>query len=236
VGQDSITLHEAAVLDIREEEAASLVEALNALFREDGIEFAAAAPDRWYVRVPAGEVPSTIPIDEVAGRNVFKRLPQGTGRVNWGSALTEAQTLFAAHPVNAARDAGGRPAINGVWFWGEGELVAAIPRTYDAVHGGDEVVRGLARLTGADAPAGDGPVLRVLDTASRAIREGDVVAWQRALEALETEWFALLDTLSHRYGTVRLVVPGLEATRIFTAGRKPLLSWPKAPRPWTSHA
>lgn len=236
VGQDSLTLHEAAMLEVTPEEARALVSSLNELFREDGFEFVAASPERWYVRIPEAEVPSTTPLEEVAGRNVFRKLPRGEGRTNWGSALTETQMLFAAHAVNAAREAAGRPAINGVWFWGEGTLDATPPRAYDAVHGGDEVVRGLARLTGAPHAVEQGSMLCVLDAPSRALRAGDSPGWQRELEAVEAQWFATLDELARRHGSARLVVPEAESTRIFTAGPKPLLSWPRSPRAWTTYA
>ena len=93
---DSVVLHDASVLALGIEDARALVAALQAHFAQDGLHFHAMAPDRWYVELPAGERPSTVPLDEARGRNAFGLLPSGSGRINWASALTEAQMVLAA--------------------------------------------------------------------------------------------------------------------------------------------
>ena len=57
VERDTLVLHHAACLAITPDEARELVASLREHFASDGLEFRAPRPDRWYVRVPAGEVP-----------------------------------------------------------------------------------------------------------------------------------------------------------------------------------
>ena len=155
IEQDGVALHDPAVLGITREEADGLVEALRALFSADGLEFHAPSPERWYVRVPEGEMPRTVPLEDAIGRNVFGMLPRGLGRINWASALTEAQMLFAAHDVNSRREAHGQPAINSVWFWGEGASPGEVASPYAAIFSDDPFARGLGRLSGTRlAPTG----------------------------------------------------------------------------------
>jgi hypothetical protein len=69
------------------------IAALQSHFASDGLEFTAPSPDRWYVRMPAGEAPRTTPLAEAKGRNVFGLLP-ADGR--WRSAMTEAQMILSS--------------------------------------------------------------------------------------------------------------------------------------------
>ncbi len=152
VDHDEVVLHDAAVLDLNTDETASLVAALQAHFAPDGLEFQAVSPERWYVRVPAGESPRTVPLENAIGRNVFGMLPRGTGRINWPSALTEAQMTLSSHDVNVRRGAA-KPAVNSVWFWGEGARPAGLSRHYGVVYAEDAFSLGVARLSGAQARA-----------------------------------------------------------------------------------
>jgi hypothetical protein len=76
---DTFVLHPASILAITPDEARALVASLRELFASDGLEFRVPRPDRWYVRVPAGELPVTTPLSEAIGHDVFGRLPRGTG-------------------------------------------------------------------------------------------------------------------------------------------------------------
>lgn len=248
VGSDAITLHHPSVLEATREEAAALTAALQALFGEDGFEFRAATPERWYVRVPEGEVPRTTPLEEALQRNVFGLLPRGRGRVNWPSALTEAQMLLTSHPVNSERESRRRPAINGVWFWGEGALPARVAQPYSLVYAQDPFARGLALLSGARAvepPASlDGldavregeTLLAIVEGPSRALQRGDIDAWADAARRLDDRWFVNLTDAVERFGAVRIILPTGRDTLVaqVTAGTR--WRWFRRGRPLASHA
>ena len=215
IERDTLVLHHAAMLAIEPEEARALVAALRDLFGSDGLEFHAPRPERWYVRVPAGELPRTTPLAEALGRDVFGRLPRGEGRINWPSAITEAQMMLATHPVNLAREAARRPPVNAIGFWGGGALPRELAPAYRRVFATDPFAAGLALLSGA-ALAPPPRALReleaapstlvVIDAAAAALDAGDAAGWRAAAESLDERWFAGLGSILAR-GPVRLVMP-----------------------------
>ena len=248
IGQDAVALHDAAVLDVTPAEAAALVAALQAHFESDGLEFLAPAADRWYVRVPDGEVPATTPLANALGRNVFGLLPKGSGRINWASALTEAQMVLASHAVNAAREEAGRPAINSVWFWGEGAAPAKVESAYALVYARDAVARGLGRLAGTrtlppvesfalvDAVRTTEWVLVVEDRLTTALRAGGEAAWASAANALDDAWFADLGRAAQRFDGVRIVLPGPRDTLVATLSPRSKWRLFRARKPLVTHA
>jgi hypothetical protein len=244
IERDTLVLHHAAMLAIEPEEARALVAALRELFGADGLEFHAPRPDRWYVRVPAGELPRTTPLGEALGRDVFGRLPRGEGRINWAAALTEAQMMLATHPVNLAREAARRPPVNAVWFWGGGSLPRDVAPAYARVFATDPFAAGLAHLSGAvlaPPPASlrelevAPSTLVVIDVAAAALDAGDAAGWRSAVESLDERWFAGLGSyLAH--GTVRLVMPA--RTDACVATLTPRARWRlfRGSKPLAAHA
>jgi hypothetical protein len=237
VTSEVVALHDASGLDVKREEARALVDALQELFADDGLELRMPHETRWYVRLPPEELPRTTPLEEALGRNVFGLLPQGTGRINWRSAITETQMLFSMHAVNLARESEGRPAINSVWFWGGGALPARIERPYALVYADDAFARGLAKVGGVrgappprdpadvDVARENDSVLVVLDALSAPLRRGDEAAWHAAAHALDETWFARLGDLLHRFEAVRIVLPARHETRVATLGAGARWRW-----------
>src|SRR5215831_17920529 len=247
IDQDSVVLHDAAVLDLGREEAEALAGALREHFARDGLALEVTAPQRWYVRVPAGEVPTTVPLERAAGHNVFGLLPRGTGRINWPALLTEAQMLLAQHPANEAREPA-KPAVNGVWFWGEGRLPDSVAQPYALVYAHEPFALGLARLTGAEArdpPASIAEVdlvrpgdsaLVVLDALGAPLRRGDEDAWLAAAQALDERWFAGIEKAVARFGSVRIVLPAGDRVRVATITPSARWRWFRARKPLAAHA
>lgn len=226
VNRDALVLHDAAVLALTEEEAGAAIDALNAFFAADGLEFIAPAVDRWYVRVPSGEAPRTVSLDAAVGRNPFGMLPSGGTRLKWRSIFSEAQMLLAALPFNAARQAQGLPALNAVWFWGEGAWPATLPRPFASVAANDPITRSLALASDCalqalppgleGIPAREsGESLAVLDTLRAPLRRGDPGEWLAAAQALERDWFSGLGDALGAFGRVRIVLPAERDTAVF---------------------
>jgi hypothetical protein len=241
IDREALRLHGPASLAIEKREADALVAMLQAHFERDGLSFTAPVPERWYVRLPAGEAPLGTPLSSVIGRSVHGHLPQSRGDMNWGRTLTEAQMLLGMHEVNVARESQARPAINSLWFWGGGEWpsnTGAAP--YAAIHAEDVFARGLAALSNArlaaePAKAGDlggeaGSVLAVIGTLQRALERLDVEAWLAAAARLEADWFAELDDTTRRFGSVRLVLPGGARTLVARLERPSLLQRLRKPK------
>ena len=248
IERDTMTLHHASVLDIERTEADAIVATLQSLFAADGLEFRAPRPDRWYVRVPDGELPDTTPLDEVLGRDVFRRLPRGGGRINWLAAITEVQMVLATHAVNLRRESVRKPPINCVWFWGGGCVPAVASTPYALIYAEEPFARGLAALASvrAASPPGKFPavdavragesVLVVLDELSLARRGGDEPAWMSAAQRIDDTWFATLDNALERFERVRIVLPTGRDTCVatITAGARWRLL--RSRKPLASHA
>lgn len=225
IGQVGGALQAGASLAIAPEEADALTHALNAHFRDDGLEFIAPAPHRWYLRVPAGELPQTASLDEAYGPDARGSLPGSRGRINWRTTLTEAQMLLAAHDVNARRESRRTPILNSLWLWGGGEGVPAVAAPYAQIHATDPFARGLGVLSGARLQAAPGALDDVSETKGAVM----AVLEEGTPEQAEANWFARLGDAMARFGDVRLVLPAnahslvatLRTPSVFARFRKP---------------
>ena len=243
IDHDYLKLHDASILEVTREEAGALVAALQSHFHVDGLEFHVGAPDRWYVRVPEGKLPATTSLEDALGRDVYGLLPK-----NWTSTLTEAQMLLGGHEVNARREAAGKPAINSVWFWGEGSLPSSLGKPYSLVYADEAFTRGLGKLSGAEVrplAAGLAEVdlvregdraLVMIDRLTAPLHRGDEKSWQSAAEALDASWFANLGEAIGRFGDVRLVLPAREATRVASLDSASRWRWFRPRKPLAAHA
>ena len=194
---ERIVLADAGAFDIDAAEAEALVGALNSEFADIGV-FHAATPRRWYLRLHAAVDHVAAPLSAVAGRRMDSDLSDKTSPLHrW---LNEVQMFLHLHPVNAARAAAGKPAINSLWLWGNGPAPtpAAGP---DAVFADDPLARGLARAAGITAqalPAKAGAVLDsgaqrplvVIDTLLPNVLYENPEGWRQAFARLDTEWLA----------------------------------------------
>lgn len=217
VDRDALVLHEAVVLDLTREECDEAVTALNAFLAGDGLAIEAPHPERWYLSLAPEEIPDTVPLAEAVGRNPFGLLPSGGVRHKWRSLFSEAQMLLAALSFNQAREAQGRPTLNGLWFWGAGALPAVTSQPFTRVAALDPLARGLAVASGtpvhATPPtlagmAAEFPgTLVVIDALTRPMQRGDADAWCRAALDLERDWFAPLARGLATIEPVRLLLP-----------------------------
>jgi hypothetical protein len=206
VQHDQLVLADASSFEITAQEAAGMLGTLNAHFLENGVEFIAPVPQRWYARVGTDPRIRTTPTLEVAGRSIEEFLPAGDDGARWRRLSNEVQMLLHEHPCNEAREIRGEIPVNSVWFWGSGrmpEIGAAAP--YDAVWTDNPLAAGLARIAGVRAGALPPSGAALLETSRDAVagRPGLVVldrlrgtsftdlhAWRAALADLEARWFA----------------------------------------------
>lgn len=223
--RDTVNLFPASHLDISANEAAQLIDALNANFEDRGLVFSSGAAGRWYVRCDALELPQTTSIATAQRGAVFEKLPRSTGKLSWKAIQNEAQMLFHSHAVNEQREASRRLTINGVWFWGEGVLPAlsAGSRPVGGVFGETPLSNGLAKLTGAKTTSLDqwelvmrkshaNDKLLVLDALTAFYERGDMEGWREAALELDARIFTPLLALM-RNGVSDEVILTLPRTR-----------------------
>lgn len=221
--RDRAILFDASLLQIQATEAAALVAALNQLYAEDGYEFVAATPERWYVRLPKAPVLQTSSLATVGGQDIHAHLPKGPEAMRWHKLLNEWQMLLYTQPTNDAREQAGLPAINSLWLWGEGQQPGTLQSPWLHLFANDVMAQGLACQSGAsNAPLParfdpgliQGATLVLLDSLTPPIRRGDLHGWRDTLEALERDWFKpLLDSWqSGKVSQLSLLLPGRQVT------------------------
>ena len=223
VMRDRVVLAPAGAFAISLQDADALCQAVNAHFA-GAIELRTLDASRWCARLEREIDAGDEPPGSMAGQEATQRAGD--------ALLTEIQMLFHSHPVNAAREARGEPAVNSVWFWGAGRLPARTQSHWSSVTSEEPLALGLARNSGATARAlpagaaqwpssGEGRHLVVLDAANAS---------------LEAEWFAPLAAglRAGRIGMLTLHVP--DAGLSFETTRGDLRRFWRRPKPLERYA
>ncbi len=220
--RDLLRLFDASHLGISRAEADGLVAMLNGHFTGDGLRFHAAVADRWYVQCDTPLDLNTTPLTRVDGRHIDGFLPTGTDAPRWAALMSEAQMLLFQSAVSQAREAAGRPPVNGIWCWGGGAWQRPEKPPAVAV-GAAPLLRGLAAAAGIehrDRPGADAAELiaggaeRVLvlwDRLGDALWDGDEDAWAGAAAALDG-WLAPLPSALARGEVVELYIDTCDGT------------------------
>ncbi len=215
---ERIVLADAGAFDLELDEAHAITASLNAEFADIG-RFHVATSRRWYLQLNATVNEKFAPISTIAGRRLDSDLTDKNGRLNrW---LNEVQMFLHGHPVNARRQAAGKPAVNSVWLWGGGPLPEIAPPDFSTVCSDNPLATGLALAAGVEAlpcPASLGAVLAdatpndkplvVLDSLLPPVLYENSEDWRAAFAALERDWFIPLRTvLGSKIDTLTIVAP-----------------------------
>jgi len=142
---DNARLLPMRALDVSDEESDQLIDALNDLIRQDGLEVMRTAPYSYYLTGMSASELDTWPAHAVANRKIADHLPRKTEAGNWRRLMTEVQMLFHAHPVNIARANAKQLPINGMWFWGGAEVSIYSPTESVELYTTDPYACGLAK-------------------------------------------------------------------------------------------
>jgi hypothetical protein len=219
--RDRVILVPGAALQVGREEAEALCEALNRHFGSR-MQTRVVGADRWVARFEDEiDIDAESPV-ELSGRDVALSRPGGPGATFSHRMLNEAQMVLHSHPVNAAREARGEPAVNSVWLWGGGRLPKVTTERWQSVSADDPLALGLARAASTrHRPLGrsaaewlermpeEGRHLIVLDPLRAPLALGASGEYQDAVAAVERDWAApLLAALREgRVGMVSIHVP-----------------------------
>jgi hypothetical protein len=208
--QSSLRLFDAGTFAVTQEEADQLVAAFNAFYVGRGLQLFAPCPRRWYLLLAATPGITTAALSEVAGQDINAYLPRGDDAADWRRLLNEVQMLLHDHPVNAAREQRGEPAINSLWFWGGGLSPDPLRSRVVRIATDHPLAMGLALQAATprvDVPATllellplavDGVTLVINDALASATRYADVEHWLEALRGLEKHWFVPLLAMLRR--------------------------------------
>lgn len=224
--RDQLYLSASSVLEVSEREVSTLMTELNSLYGEEGWQFVAATPRRWYLRLPQPLTMRTTPTSAAVGNRVGEVLPQGEDALYWQRVMTEIQMVLHVSPVNEWRRQEGMLEVNSLWFWGGGELPTAGGRSdYTRVITDDPLAKGLARLHGL-------PVERT-DAFSIDEVESENILWLGTVESaelLEQTLFAPLLAMiqAGKLDELMIMLPGLGRWRV---DRAALRRWWRRTRP-----
>lgn len=210
-GIDKAVMRSGDALAVSAVEAAALCAEIAAEMAEEGLKPQALAPSRWYLPWPVAPRVRFASLPAAVGADLYAHMPEGEEALAWRRLLNHVQMVLHASPVNAARRAAGRPEINGLWFWGGGELPSArsVAGADDGVWADDPYVRGLALNAGVpaagvpedaaawlraavDGGEGGGRHLLYIDTLREPLRLSDIETWRARVEELHARWFAPL--------------------------------------------
>lgn len=217
--QRSLIVDDPQQLELSDEESAALAVSLAPTLAGLG-QIEVISPRAWNLRLSAA-APAFHALPEAIGR-AAATLPLTPDYAAWRHAISEAQMLLHAHPVNQAREAAGKPVVNSLWPWGGGRLPefgnSVGSDAHDALWSDDPVAQGIARLLGIDGatlPAGFSATaarrpLAIHRALEQPARSGDATIWREQLERFEADWLApALGALrSGQLGALRLLAPG----------------------------
>lgn len=137
------------------DEVSALLASLCPLFGDEGFELSAPHPTRWYLRPFSGnavpDLPQLPPPEQALGGDLFELWPEDDLHRRWRRVFSEVQIVLAQHPVNQRRVAAGKPAINGLWFWGAGTLPRVTANGIDGVLSSAPLLLGMAKVAGVPA-------------------------------------------------------------------------------------
>lgn len=182
------SLADPRALQLDEADARALYDAARPYFEELGKPLLFAAPGLWFVRADDWAQLATASPDSVVNQNLGDWLPEGDRARDYRRLQNEIQMLWHQHPVNAAREARGLPAVNSYWCWGGSSNAAPASAPMLAVSGGPSWLQALAA-----------PELRQASVEQLLTRPGHSVAVVADLIApgQASEWAEWIAALQH---------------------------------------
>ena len=143
-------------LQLTQADADAFLSVLRPLFGDSGMPIDAPRPARWYLRLMReARLPTMASPEEALGADLFDHLPEGQEGRRWRALLSEAQVALHQHPLNAQRQAAGKPPVNSVWFWGGGVSPDHVTTSHELVQSNEVTLRALAKsakVDGIDLP------------------------------------------------------------------------------------
>ncbi len=230
---DHLRLADPVHLNLQVDEAEEYATALNAYLGEDNMRLHVLDAKRWYLN--AGSMPPTrtFPPHTLIEQDIYDFLPSGEGGKRLRGLTNTTQMILHTHPTNETRVSRGETAINGIWYWGGGQLPQKETRHVPVLYAAHPFGVGLWKLfDGASVAPGD---------ASAALRTGlDSVVWfddsmgvksSLPLESIERDWIspALECLRKGRLHSVRFVDSG---NKVLTLTRRMLRRFWRRPKPF----
>ena len=141
---------------ITSEEAAELIQAINAQLGGTEIEFYPGVSYRHLMVWHGGkEKMNATPPHDITGQPTAGHFPEGEGAERLRTLMEQSRTILANHPVNKKRQANGHQPASSIWLWGQGRrpAVPTIRQQFGiegSVISAVDLVRGIGVLAGLE--------------------------------------------------------------------------------------
>lgn len=252
IQRDEMFLFDAQAAPLKQEEADALCATLNQHFQDDGLQFIAPAPERWYVKLDSEPALITSTLDLACGSNIDKLMPSGAESALWRQRMNEAQMLLFEHPVNVVRESRRELPINSIWFWGGGMMPQNIRSEFTQVISDDIFARGLAQAAHVEhqllatvplpfatkTAQGNNRKLNIINELHNIMLYGDLAKWRDAHERLDINFFAPLLTAlkSGAIDTLTIIDPNNYKPREFILTKNSLRKFWRRAKPLGTYA
>ncbi len=220
-------------LDLGRDEAQQMIAELNRFFAEDGWEFSAPTPQRWYLHVTHAVDLDTTPISQALGKDIRTLLPRSAQGAPWHRAMTEMEMLLHASPANQERPRQGKMPVTTLWLWGAGEPPPPPKTEWAQVWSDDVLALALAKFVQAPRCAAPASAAQWLEQAVTPGRHLIVLAPAQDATHLERDWFAPLAT-ALKAGRLSALTLRLNNQHAYRITRGMLRRWWRRDRPWRS--
>jgi hypothetical protein len=148
------------VLSLTAVAASELADDFNRVFADGGQRLHAARDGALYCTFARSVEAQTTDPARALGRDIGAWLPTGGQGAQLRGLMSEIEMWLFDHALNQRRVAAGEPPISGLWLWGGGPPLAALPQLKGWVAGRDALFSAWAE-DAADSRAGSG--VAVLD-------------------------------------------------------------------------
>ncbi len=202
-GRQGLVLMDESTFTLDQHDALVLAADVKDILAERGMILEAPTTNRWYITMDVAPDIKTIPVHEVAGRDIHYYMPAGKDQQAWAQLLNEIQMTLHGSQVNTERERRGERAVNSLWFWGCGELPILVKCPWTRVFTDEEIAKGfsvLANIPCAELPDSiddalelaedEDDVLAVMSFGLRHSQYHDLKGWQDFIAYLEEFWFS----------------------------------------------
>jgi hypothetical protein len=152
---DHLQLAAPVPLSLDAEEAAALLESLDAHLAGTGFRLHSFPGRGWLLECPPDLDCTAVEPAAAVGRNLRELLPGGRDAARVRGLVNELQMLLHEHPVNERRALRGAPAMNSLWLWGFGTADKPCAQARGALLTDDAWLAGLWRLHGGEVASPD---------------------------------------------------------------------------------
>ena len=144
----SVRLPQDGILSMQYAAGAMLAEDFNRVWKGSGCRLIAGGSAHLYCAFDETLEVATRDPEEALGQYIEEYLPLGASAPQLRRLMSEIEMWLFEHQVNRAREASSLPRINGLWLWGGGTPVAALPEIAGRIAGDDVFFNAFSSRTG----------------------------------------------------------------------------------------